>query len=484
MKASLNGNAAHYESGIRPALYLDASMIQVSSGSGTESKPYVLKGTPFASKSNINVTIDGKYVSFNDNLGYPFVDSSNRTQVPLRVTMEAYGAKVDFDARTSTAIVSKDGVTVKVPIGKKYIYKGSELIPIDTAAIVKNGRTYLPIRAVVEALAGQVSWDSANYKVVIQDLFTMIRTTAAQVDANPYDSAIVPDKVIKIAADPRKGFNYDYLLYIPTNTPKGKETTLIVETMNGPGPNKNAQEAVDQAYYVLKRPGIMTIAGDLGIPLIVPCIERPYENQAFYSYGFDRDTLLIKNNRYARIDLQVANMIKDAQKVLAASSYPVDEKVFFWGFSGSGQFAHRFTVLYPEIVMASAGGGNSKMTLPIANLNGNDLIFPIGISDVKKIAGIDFNASAYSKVPQFVFLGDKDGLTDDDVYYADSYSPEEQALIFKVYGKGYAPFYWQKTQELNQPYAPQILYKSYPGLEHTYDEKVLKDITEFFRKYL
>lgn len=51
--------------------------------------------------SQIGVTINGSAVQFNASTGSPFVDSSNRTQVPLRATMEAYGCDVDWDRNSS-----------------------------------------------------------------------------------------------------------------------------------------------------------------------------------------------------------------------------------------------------------------------------------------------------------------------------------------------------------------------------------------------
>ena len=42
----------------------------------------------------VNISIDGNKVGFTSQSGVPFVDSNSRTQVPLRVTMESFGATV------------------------------------------------------------------------------------------------------------------------------------------------------------------------------------------------------------------------------------------------------------------------------------------------------------------------------------------------------------------------------------------------------
>ena len=77
--------------------------------------------------SDVTINIDGKYVEFNNSSGAPFIDSANRTQVPLRVTMESAGCTVLWDSETRTAIVKKDDTVVKVPIGQSYIPETDEV---------------------------------------------------------------------------------------------------------------------------------------------------------------------------------------------------------------------------------------------------------------------------------------------------------------------------------------------------------------------
>ncbi|MDD4299014.1 MAG: stalk domain-containing protein, partial [Bacilli bacterium] len=118
-------------------------------------------------KNNIAITINDEHVEFNDNLGYPFIDSNNRSLVPFRVTLEKFGAKVSWDNTNKIAIAEKYGYKVEVPIGKSYISKDGERIEIDTSAQIIDGRTYLPIRAVFEAFGAKVSWDNDNGTVVV-----------------------------------------------------------------------------------------------------------------------------------------------------------------------------------------------------------------------------------------------------------------------------------------------------------------------------
>lgn len=114
----------------------------------------------------IDITIDGEKVVFDNVTGEPFIDENGRTQVPLRATMEKYGATVTWDDVNRIATVNYNGITVKVPIGQKYILKEDKKFINDTVAVVKDNRTYLPIRIVLESFDMYVYWDAANMQVV------------------------------------------------------------------------------------------------------------------------------------------------------------------------------------------------------------------------------------------------------------------------------------------------------------------------------
>lgn len=111
------------------------------------------------------ISIDSLKVEYTVSDGAPYVDENGRTQVPLRRTMEEAGCTVSWSDGTKTAIVEKDGVRVEVPVGRNYIKRNGIRIENDTAAVIKDGRTYLPIRAVLEAFGFTVNWDSETGNV-------------------------------------------------------------------------------------------------------------------------------------------------------------------------------------------------------------------------------------------------------------------------------------------------------------------------------
>jgi len=123
--------------------------------------------TVFAQTNEIIVAIDSEKVEFTEESGHPFVDENSRTLVPFRKALESYGATVDWNNDDRIAIAEKDEIKVEVPIDQNYILINGEQKATDTQAKIVNGRTYLPIRAVIEAFGSSVEWDAGLKTVVI-----------------------------------------------------------------------------------------------------------------------------------------------------------------------------------------------------------------------------------------------------------------------------------------------------------------------------
>jgi len=117
--------------------------------------------------STIQVTIDTTRVPYDDNYGFPFIDQNSRTQVPFRITLESFGATVGYDSNLKMATATYNDIVVYVPIGQKYIYVNGEKVVNDTQATLYMGRTYCPIRIILEAFEADVEWDKNTSTVVV-----------------------------------------------------------------------------------------------------------------------------------------------------------------------------------------------------------------------------------------------------------------------------------------------------------------------------
>lgn len=120
-------------------------------------------------EDNINVLASGMPLSFSasDGCGIPFIDQNGRTQLPLRKCVASLGAEVDYRQNTQEIIITKGATNISLKIGEEFIYINGETAALDTAAVLIDNRTYLPIRPIAEALGYQVKWEADEKTVII-----------------------------------------------------------------------------------------------------------------------------------------------------------------------------------------------------------------------------------------------------------------------------------------------------------------------------
>jgi len=112
---------------------------------------------------NINVLLDGKRITFPD--VWPQVDANQRVLVPIRVVSENLGAKVNYANNMIT--ITQGSKVVVLTIGSKTATVNGKPVTFDSAAVVKNSRTLVPLRFVSEALGQTVEWDGTDKYVWI-----------------------------------------------------------------------------------------------------------------------------------------------------------------------------------------------------------------------------------------------------------------------------------------------------------------------------
>ena len=117
----------------------------------------------------ITVILDNRELVFNENDGFgiPFINEDHRIMIPLRMPLEAIGANVSYDHINGAVTAVKDTISIKVPINENTIYINGEETSIDTKAIIKDNRTYIPIRSVFEAFGYKVEWHGGSRTVII-----------------------------------------------------------------------------------------------------------------------------------------------------------------------------------------------------------------------------------------------------------------------------------------------------------------------------
>ena len=116
--------------------------------------------SPYVYKESAVSLIDAN----NENVAPVIIN--DRTLVPVRVISEGFGATVTWDGATQTATVKKGNTEIKLTIGASEMTVDGASIAIDAPASLINDRTFVPLRAISEAL-GKIVYYNDNYKMIV-----------------------------------------------------------------------------------------------------------------------------------------------------------------------------------------------------------------------------------------------------------------------------------------------------------------------------
>lgn len=114
----------------------------------------------------VKVQVDGKMIDFPD--AKPFIDPvSWRTLVPVRFVSQALGAKVDWNDAKRTVTINNGGKIMTLKIGENKALVGNRTVTFEQPAIIKDSRTFVPLRFVSESYGILVRWLQPETTVLI-----------------------------------------------------------------------------------------------------------------------------------------------------------------------------------------------------------------------------------------------------------------------------------------------------------------------------
>jgi predicted esterase len=294
----------------------------------------------------------------------------------------------------------------------------------------------------------------------------------------------VLNQLLKVEANPKKGFNYPFYVYIPNIKLEDKSRLLILPNNSGESDDSLAFHDDAAMKETLKWRDLSEATSSI---LLMPAFPRPRyqadkKTQALeYTHALDRDTLLVKDGPLKRLDLQLIKMSEEARQIVKnKTSRILPKKVFLFGFSASAMFVNRFTFMHPELVSAIAFGAPGGWPIaPVAKFQNRDLRYPIGISDLEILTGKKINFDSLKKVPFYIFLGSKD--ENDSVVYRDGYEAEDEELIFSLFGKKPVDR-WVIAEKLYKEAGLNATYHLYEGMGHGTNKAINSDVVKFFNE--
>ena len=103
-----------------------------------------------------------------------FVEN-DRSYVPVRFISENYDGQVEWVQETQTVNITFADRTISLTIGKPEIIINGKVNALDVAPIIREGRTFLPLRACTEAIGKEVFYSKGL--ILISDIPDILHET-------------------------------------------------------------------------------------------------------------------------------------------------------------------------------------------------------------------------------------------------------------------------------------------------------------------
>jgi hypothetical protein len=284
-------------------------------------------------------------------------------------------------------------------------------------------------------------------------------------------------------ANPSKGYYAGFYVYISPGAKKiaegGGAATFLIQPNNSGITSDDPDVHKSDAWWTgFER---YKIANKLNVILLVPAFIRPATDSHIYTHALDRDVMETDRKDISRIDLQLLAMIDHCRAQLEQGGIKSDEKFLIQGFSASGMFANRFTMLHPERILAAGiGSPGGWPVAPMKNYNGNALPYPTGVNDFELLTGKGFDSTTYAKVPQLFVMGSEDD--NDSLDFNDGWDKNMAQLVDSLFGNN-PQARWPNSERLYKSVNANAYFILVKGVGH--DRKRLQSYTvEFFQDIL
>lgn len=275
--------------------------------------------------------------------------------------------------------------------------------------------------------------------------------------------------------------DYDWFYYVPQSITKTHIHNILLITEGG------------SFEYSENSSVTKTMVGDWiqfseenGVIILAASIKRGFDDLGYQHYAVALPISSFANTTeavYRRPDEKVNHMVDQLSLELEQEGYQIDSRILIYGFSNGAMFANRYALLQPERVRAiSVGQCGGYFTMPIASYNDTNLPWALGIYDFKNLSGNYFNNEKYTKVSQFVFIGDLD--TENSHFYnqwgADEDFWTQPQIDFINENFGYTdPIRLQNQSLYLRDIGYDITFKLYSGIGHEFRADWWNDARNF-----
>ena len=119
------------------------------------------------------MTVNGVEQEIDEGMGTSPAIIGERTLVPVRAIIEAFGGSVSWNSAKKTVLLCMDSDEITLVIGSNTAYLNNKAEALDVAPAVINGRTMLPIRFIAEGFNLGVAWNGKTRTIyIVREYFT------------------------------------------------------------------------------------------------------------------------------------------------------------------------------------------------------------------------------------------------------------------------------------------------------------------------
>jgi pimeloyl-ACP methyl ester carboxylesterase len=290
----------------------------------------------------------------------------------------------------------------------------------------------------------------------------------------------IPLRFGEVVEHPRSADSpYTFYTYFPNSARSQNQVTIAVWPHGGGAANDDygyhEQMARDKISWLSR------YAERYRMPVVV--VAMPRVNH-LYVHALHSGTFTTGEEFLRRPDLKLIDAVWDHyMPMLRGNDVAVDEQVYMMGFSSPGMFAHRFAMLHPTRVKALWLGGHGPAPLPIWELNGYPLNYPLGPGNLQALSGAPFDFEAYRTIPHFVCVGENDtNPNNDTTTYTDIFTEEERLFIRANFGSTNPErlrFFYETLVSQGIP----AEFRLYPNTAHQNTNEMLNDAFAFLTRH-
>ncbi len=155
--------------------------------------------------AEIKVTVNERTVAMDTS---PYI-TNNHTMIPVRTIAEILGCEVEWNSKERSVTIEDSENYVKLTLDANSAEVNGERVQLDLPAVIKNNRTYVPLRFAAEGLQADVEWNDAERTVEItkagvtadipydeDELIWLARIIHAEAEGEPYEGKVAVGNVV------------------------------------------------------------------------------------------------------------------------------------------------------------------------------------------------------------------------------------------------------------------------------------------------